>query len=266
MKKAVIVFSLELVLFLCVGVVNADSTATGMGFSVDEQLYGIKKCYRVSDTFSYVVKNGVSYAIGYSKMKSAVYQDQTDDDWALVIMQSTAEPLDVKIPTGVFNIMCKYDSVTMIQDIYSDIDNSSISFGYGAYITSANFLMEQPSPRDEPDTAFYTASIEVGEEVKASGSVVFEDNELDLEFVHSSANNIFHARFLYGPVFLDASYMNGLTYNKGAFLVDLSTPNSSNAGVFVNTATLTTTFYSTFGGINGYMYIVSTPRTVSVYF
>jgi len=265
-KKGIIIALLNLILFCCVGIINADSTAIGMGFAVDEEQYGIKECYAFQGAYTYVVKNGVNYPIGYSKIKSAAYQDLTDDDWALVILQSTAEPLDTDIPTGIFNIMRPYNSSTVYQDIYSNIDGSSKTFYPGAYIISTNYLMEQPSPRDEPDTVEYTASIEVGEEVKASGSVVFEDNELYLEFYHSSSSNIFHAKFVYSPNFFDVSYMNALTYNKGTFLVDMSTPNSSNCGVFVNTTSLNTRFMANYGGIYGTTYIITTLNTVTVYY
>ncbi len=257
-----------IILFLLLGaanfeiIVSADSTATAMGFTVDTNQYGTVKNYKYTSAYSYVVKNGINYAIGFSKIKGAVYEDCTNDDWALVILQSTAEPKDPRIPEGLFKIKYQYDGVTRSQSMYSDIDNSSIAWGYSAFITSANYVMEQPSPRAEPNTVVYTASIEIGNETKVSGSVSFDDNELDLDFSHSASENVFDVDFLYSSNLLDNSYMNDLTYNKGTFLVDMTTKNNSTAGVFVNTVQLTSTFYA-FGWTG---YTISTPISVTLYY
>ncbi|MBN2619365.1 MAG: hypothetical protein JXR64_13735 [Spirochaetales bacterium] len=251
MLKKSVIFVL-LFLFSIVNVrqtVHADSTSIAMGFDVDSTQYGSVKDYRYTSAYSYHSVNGVQYAVGYQKLKSACYEDQSDSDWVLVIIQSTCEPKDTKIPSGIFNIKTTWNSQADYQIIYSDIDNSSIGFGYGAYITSTNFLMEQPSPRDEPNTTVYTASIDVGKEVKASGQVTFEDNELDLYYYHSASDNIFNTKYKYSPSSFgfDTSYMNGLSYNIGAYLVDMSVGNSSNAGDFVNTVKLTTQFFISHG-------------------
>jgi hypothetical protein len=184
-----------------------------MGFSVDSNQYGNAIDYKFDASYSYVVRNDVNYAIGYSKIKSAVYQDITDDNWALVILQSTAEPKDPTIPQGIFNIPTSYDGTTYYQNTYSDIDNSSIAWGYSAYITSANYFMEQPSPRDEPDSNYYTASTELGDETKVSGSITFVDDELNLYFDHSASDNIFDVDFVYSSSGLDSSYINVDEYN-----------------------------------------------------
>jgi len=244
MKKIMLSIS-TLLMFLLVFSTNvlADSTANGMGFSVDTSQYGICEDYEYSFNYTYTTIDGNTYAIGYSKIKIALYQDQTDDDWALVIYQSTADPKEFQVPLGIFNIYYTVSTYTNTQRIYSDIDDSSIGWGYGAYIIGTNYLMEQPSPRDAPDTNIYTASIEVGNEVKASGSITFEDKELDFDYDHSASDNVFDVYYNYNRVGLfDASYMQALTYNIGTFLVDMSTPNSSTAGVYVNTVSLTTTF------------------------
>ena len=267
MKKILILVLLFSISFAYIGLkVYADSTAIGLGFSVDSTQYGSAKDYKFSASYSYIVKNGKSYTIGYSKIKSAAYQDVTDVNWALVILQSTADPKDVKIPSGIINILFTYDGVTHSQEIYSDIDNCSVTFGYGAYITSANFLMEQPSPRDEPSTTLYTASIEVSEETKVSGSITFEDSEFDLDFNHSASSSIFSVDYLYSASLFDTSYMNTMTYNKGTFLIDMSTPNSTNAGIFVNIAKLTTQFNATSIFSGGSLILLTTPLSVTVYY
>lgn len=245
MKKIIVFLILVILAFIDFDFLNvhADSTATGMGVSVDSVQYGNAKDYRYSSSYHYILKDGISYIYGWPKLKAAVYEDQTDDNWALVIMQTSVEPKDVKIPKGIFNILVQNDVTVRNQNLYSDIDNSFVNFGYGAYITSAGSFMEQPSPRDIPSTITYTAQIEVSETVKASGSVTFEDNELDLEFSHSFSSQVFEVDYVYSCNWGDCSYMNASTYNKGTYLVDLTNANSSTAGIFVNKIYMTTTFW-----------------------
>mgnify|MGYP001035983550 CR=1 FL=1 len=248
MKKIVIfaVLMLFAIVNFDLGSVHADSIAIGMGFDVDSTQYGYAKDYKYFSLYTYMEKDDESYPIGWSKVKGAVYEDQTDPNWAVVIIQTTVQPIDTKIPWGIFNIMLLYDSGTYFQNVYSDIDNSGIGFGYGAYITSGGFLMEQPSPRDEPNTSIYTASVEVSSQVKASGSVTFEDNELDLSFNHRADTNEFDVDYNYscsGFLGSDCSYMNATTYNKASYLVDMTNGAYSNAGDFVNKIQLTTSFY-----------------------
>lgn len=220
--------------------VKADSTSISMGFSVDSNQYGEVEMVRYATAYSYIPSNNQTYAIGYSRIKSAVYQDITDSDWALVLYQSTANPLDVVIPF--LGIPLNYNSVTEYQTIYSDVDNCGIGFGYGAYITSVNYVMEQPSPRVTPTTTTYSVSLEVGEETKVSASINFDDNELDLIYNHSAADNVFEVSYIYSANGTSDIYMNKLTYNIGTFLVDMSIPNLSNAGQYVNTVSLTSRF------------------------
>lgn len=233
--------------------VSADTISSNyFGFSVDSQQYGncVDYYFREFSTEATVV--GVDVVIGFNVLRTAVYEDQYDDDWALVIIQTQAEPRDVTVKPALVSF--NFDSGTREHNLHSDIDGSSISFGYGAYITAYNYEMEQPSPMATPTTTTYTASIEIGPEVKASGSVTFVDNELDFDYNHSTLDEIYDVSFLYSPAGSNNTYMNSLTYNKGAFLVDMSVSNSSNAGKFVNKTVLTATYstsnfwYGTFWG------------------
>jgi hypothetical protein len=270
--KKILIFAV-LMLFAMVnfdlGNVRADSIATGMGFDVNSTQYGDAKNYKYYSTYTYKVKNDVSYAIGWSKVKGAVYEDQTNSNWALVIIQSTSQPKDIKIPWGIFNIKRLYDGYTYNQNIYSDIDSSSIYFGYGAYITGSGFLMEQPSPRDEPDTFSYTASVEVSDQVKASGSVTFDDNELDLYFGHQADTQEFDVDYRYscsGFLSTDCSYRNAMTYNKAAYLVDMANGNNSNAGNFVNRIQLTTRFHSQSGPDSWQMFGIEEKLSITLFY
>jgi len=259
MKKIIVLFVLILLAVIEFDFVNvrADSTAIGLGFSVDSTQYGNAKDYRYSSSNHYIVKDGVSYMYGWSRLKAAVYEDQTDSNWALVIMQTSVEPKDVKIPKGIFNILVLNDVTVRNQNLYSDIDNAFVNFGYGAYITSSGALMEQPSPRETPDTVTYTVSVEVSEVIKASGSVSFDNNELDLAFTHLFSTQVFEVDYIYSCNWGDCSYMNASTYNKGAYLVDMTNANSSTAGTFVNKIYMTTTFWVGPNTISGSYYYPS---------
>ena len=259
MKKAIVLIVLVFLAIIDFDFIDvrADSTATGMGFSVDSVQYGNAKDYRYSSSYLYIVKNDVSYIYGWSKVKAAVYEDQTDNDWALVIMQTSVEPKDVKIPKGIFNILVLNDVTVRNQNLYSDIDDAFVNFGYGAYITSAGSYMEQPSPRDIPSTVTYTAQIELSETIKASGSVTFDDNELDLEFSHSFSSQVFEVDYVYTCNWWDCSYMNASTYNKGTYLVDMTNANSSTGGTFVNKIYMTTKFWVGNNTISGDYYYPS---------
>ncbi len=267
MKKVVILFVLLILAIINFDFVNvkADSIATGLGFSVDSVQYGNAKHYRFTEKYSYIVKNGKSYIYGWSKIKAAVYEDQTDNDWALVIMQTSVTPLDVKIPVGIFNILLNHDSSTGNQNLFSDIDNGMVNFGYGAYITSFGSYMEQPSPRATPDTITYTASIEISKEIKASGSVSFDANELNLYYSHLFSSQVFEVDYEYSCAFFDCSYSNDSTYNKGTYLVDMTYANPSTAGSFVNKIYLVTTFYLTNSYAGGGA-LYDTPLDVLIYY
>ncbi|MBU1141011.1 MAG: hypothetical protein KKG64_00655 [Firmicutes bacterium] len=106
--------------------------------------------------------------------------------------------------------------------------------------------MEQPSPMEAPSTTTYTASIEISDVPKVSGSVTFEVSELNFSYGHQAYSEIFDITFLYQCNGSDCSYRNGMTYNKGTFLVDL-TNNMSTAGSFVNNSYVYTRFSSTTG-------------------
>lgn len=241
MKKLMflVVFSCFLSLTFTISV-SADATARGMGFDIDESLYGDCMVNKEQVNYSYYTKNDIQYMVGYNSIETAVYIDQTDDDWALVLYRSKVEPLDPRVPLGIFNIYFTVDSSTLYQKIYSDIDNSAISWGYGAFITSSGFSLEQPSPSISPETTEYTVSIEVGKEPKASGSITFEDNELDLFYYHSTYNNVFDVTYFYSSSWFSSVYMNKYTENIGAYLVDMSNATYSTAGTYVNTVKLST--------------------------
>jgi hypothetical protein len=267
--KKILIFAM-LTLFATVNVdlgsVHADSTAVGMGFDVSSTQYGDAKDYKYYSTYTYKVKNDVNYAIGWSKVKGAVYEDQTNSNWALAIIQVTSQPKDIKIPWGIFNIKRLYDGYTYNQNIYSDIEGSFKNFGYGAYITGTGFLMEQPTPRDEPDTFSYTASVEVSDQIKASGSVTFDDNELDLYFGHQADTQEFEVDYRYSCSGFDCSYRNAMTYNKAAFLVDMSNSNNSTAGNFVNTIKLTTRFHSQSGPDSWQMFGIEEELSITLFY
>jgi hypothetical protein len=245
MKKFVlfILFSLLVVCKFDFGYVNADSTSDGMGFQVDTTRYGTNMDTDSIESYTYYYNyKGVPYVIGYSRIKTAVYSDQTDPDWASVIIQTTTNPIDVWV-SGWFGIKSYFDSVTVTQRIYSDIDDGFKNYGYGAYTTATGFEMEQPSPMEEPSTTTYTAGIEISDVVKISGSVTFDISELYLTFNHRADLEKFDTTYNYQCSGNDCSYMNGLTYNKATFLVDMNY-NVSTAGTFVNNSYVDTLFKS----------------------
>lgn len=57
---------------------------------------------------------GVPYIIGYSRIKTAVYSDQTNPNLASVIIQTTTNPIDVWVSDWL-GIKSYFDSVTISQ-------------------------------------------------------------------------------------------------------------------------------------------------------
>jgi hypothetical protein len=140
--------------------------------------------------------------------------------------------------------------------MHSDITDGFVNYGYGYYITATGNQMEQPSPMETPTTTTYTASIEIGETPKVSGSVTFEISELNFNYGHQAYSEIFDITFLYQCNGIDCSYRNGMTYDKGTFLVDM-TNNTSTAGSFVNNTYVYTRFSSSSAMWTNYLYSTS---------
>ncbi|MBU1141012.1 MAG: hypothetical protein KKG64_00660 [Firmicutes bacterium] len=136
MKKIVIftMMTLLIVVAFDFGHVNADATSNGMGFTVDSVQYGTCKDTETVEGYTYVENMyGVLYAVGFSQIKTAVYEDQTDDDWASVIIRTTTNPIDVWIK-GFLGIKTFFDSYTYTQNMHSDITDGFVDYGYGYYI------------------------------------------------------------------------------------------------------------------------------------
>lgn len=245
MKKLLIiaVFFVAFLVQINTHPVEADSTATVLGFDVDEDEWGSSVDYTTTSGYAYYQKNGVNYLIGYVRLKTAVYTYQTDDDLALVIAQTNSVPYNCQVP-WLFGINVTYDSVVLNVNLRSDIDSTTYYVAYPyAYYSATGFELEQPSPSEEPGTTVYTLSVEVSEDPSASASVTFEDNELDLVYSHDPGiGEIFEVDYEYSCSGSDCSYMNSSTYNKGMFLVDMSSGYNGSVGDFINKMYMETMF------------------------
>jgi len=241
MKKLLLFALFFAAAFVNINNVSADSTSTGMGFDVDSTMYGVKDDYDTHSSYSYYVKSGTSYIIGWSRLETAVYKDLTDSDWALVIAKAQAEPMNIKIP-GLFGIKYTYDSITYEANLRSDIDGSYMYTYYGDLYTNSGFVMAEPEPMIEPQSNEYTVSVEVSGTPKVSATTSFTVDELEFDFDHSGANQIYDVTFEYICVTGSCDYANELTYNRGLFLVDMTAGYNGNVGDFFNTMTLETSF------------------------
>jgi hypothetical protein len=217
MKKVILSFIIILVLIINidVGEVSADSKSDAMGFDVDSTQYGTYRSYRVSSKYAY--HNGV--IIGYGELETAVYEDQLDSDYAIIIYHMTTEPIDARI-----DWLRDYNSYTDYAKINSDVDSGGVSFGYGYYASAADFEMKQPSPSPVANVSTYSVGIEIGKEPKVSATVPIEDSELEIDTNHSSSSEIFEVVYEYSCTNLgfDCSYRNDETYNKATFIIDMS--------------------------------------------
>lgn len=243
MKKITIFVLMTLILanFVDFGHANADSDSEAYGFFVDSDRYGTHKDLEIAEEYTIHNTKYGDYIIGYSRLVVLVYEDQTDSDWASVVIQSTAYPKDVYMKGGLFGRLKFTDMTTLSQNIHSDVDSGFKNWGYSYYTDASLFEMEQPSPMLTISSTTYRASIEFSATPKIQGEVTFDIKELSLLYGHKPDTEIFDVTYKYSCNFLDCSYRDGMTYNKATFLVNM-TKNASNAGIFVNDIYLATTF------------------------
>ena len=196
MKKIILlfIFSVALISDINFTDVNADAKADSMGFDVDSTKYGSYKVYDTEEHYFWA--EGV--IVGYGELQSAVYEDQMDDNYVVVIHYLTVEPIDSRI-----DLVANYNSNVSYAEITSDIDNAFLNLGYGYYAEAVGYDMRQPSPEPEPSSTTYTASVEIGDDTKVSGSVDFDANELRIRTYHSSSQEIFNVRYSYSCNFID---------------------------------------------------------------
>ncbi len=250
MKKVLLFMLLSLITMINVDAVNgvnaSDSRAIAMGYDIDDQQYGTVMAYDAVDSFAYW--DGKS--IGYAEIEQAVYEDQTDSDYNLVIYYVTVKSYDRDI-----GFLDRYYGATDYVTIESDVDDAFVNYGYGYYASANGYEMKQPSPQPIAKVEEYTIGIDIGQETKVSGSVPIEIKELEVETYHDSAYEIFNVGYDYSCNLFDCSYMNKETYQKATFLVDKTdvTPNSYRAS-FINNTTMTVTFRD--NGIWGYRPVV----------
>jgi hypothetical protein len=242
----------------------ADPEALSMNFDVDVDQYGDHEAYYDVDTFVFTTTSlGDTYSVGYQRLRTAVFEDNYDSDYAVVIVQSTAQPIDnyIRLKVLWFYIEPFFEGATDNQVIYSDIDNSSKYFYSGVGVYSSGFIMEQPTPRDEPDTNYYTVGIEISKDMKIDGSITFEDGELDLFYDHDASQQYFEVEYRYSCTFNDCSYSENLTFNSAAFMVNMTNGYSGQYFDFVNKTYLSSTFINKnyqYGNFSGTSTISST--------
>lgn len=236
MKKIIIFgcYVLFFVISLNMNNISADSKATSMGFTVDNATYGSYLDYDI-DTVN-VYHN--STIIGYAELETAVYRDQTDSNYGLVINYVTAEPK----PTS--NWFYKFDSQTSSITITSDVDGSSEVYGYGYYASSANFEMKQPQPQPVADVSSYKVGLSYNGTWTVEGEVEVEESELEVFTSHSSSNDIFSANYRYYCIgaYTDCSYRKAETYQKGMYLIDWTASPPTTYKRFINETNMSVIF------------------------
>jgi hypothetical protein len=244
MKKITLIIIMSLIFIIQVNLANvhADAMGTSMGFDIDTTQYGDYVDEHDSVALTYYEKGGSYYLVGWSRLETAVYADQTDDDYALVIAKSHTEPKNVKIPVFL-GLKVMYVSVTNEVNYHSDIDGSFYYTYYGDYYSNSGFTMSEPQPMITPQTDYYTLSVEISGTPKVSASTTFEINELDFSFDHSGYQEIYDVTYKYNCNLSSCDYATELTYNRGLFIVDMTAGYNGNTGDFLNVFTLTTSFY-----------------------
>jgi len=219
--------------------VHADARSDAMGFAIDSETYGVNMDYIY--TTAYARFN--SKIIGFIKYQTAVYEDQADDEFNLVIMHTTSEPKESVYKCGLFNLFtCTYDGAVDSVDVHSDIDSGYYPVYSGVYYSSTGFIMHNPKPEPVADVTEYTLSYVYGANPTVSASVTINVSELEIFTQHSSSNQYFEVNYQYYCV-ESCTYIFDETYNKAMFMVEKQ-DYFGNIGSFVNISYMEATFYA----------------------
>lgn len=242
-------FMLFLILLLAItinvdfGEVHADATSTGMGFDVDSNMYGVARDESSVQSDVYFVKDGDSYKMGWSKYETAVYTDQSDDDWALVIMKTHVDAYDVSGIPYFWFVTKTYKGAVENINLHSHIDNAT-SYVYYPYLyySASGFEMTEPEPMYTPVTDVYNIGIEFDGTFKVSATTDVEDNELDISIGHDGSDNVFDVDYEYSCSLFSCEYRRQLNYQRGLFLVDMRDGYHGTTGDFINNSLATFSF------------------------
>lgn len=124
MKKIllILIITIAVIVKLELKEINADSTATNMGFTVPTD-WGIYKDTHTNSEYIYKEYNGIVYIVAETEVQSAVYELNSDDNFIAVIYETTLDPWDVNVRIN-FWLSRLYKHESRQITAFSDVDSS----------------------------------------------------------------------------------------------------------------------------------------------